>query len=670
MNKYCLIVLASSLLSISTMESQVFYNTGKVTVAAPAITNGASLYIDGGMRSVGTSGIKHVGKTVLTGSLFNDVTSGHMFSQRGGIFEFKGTTVQRIGGTADKANQYVEFPETVIVNNTNTAHSNDSAVVIIEPTMGVTMKNLTLTRGRLVIDSKVNGDATDIAHLLVESSGTVNYNHTSSKSTAGVVQVNLAMGSNATEGGLAGFSSPFKSIYSDYFFFNFMAIPKTDMFFAGNRDLWNLDPTVQMTAGKGYVIGQGIVPHTAPHNAPGGYYYTHKNTAYSAADYGQVAKERFSFARLFANNSSWQTYMSSKSDRFTGEELNTTTVIVPIVQGFNYLGNPYTVPLDLSSFVTLPSSSDWGGVYDIEAKFYILSPNSTGTYNAGSGLFSFTSSYLVGQKTGGTAPSNTVAPMQMFAVKKSSTGTSNFRINAGARTHGNISFLRSGQEQPEDELLIETKDLATGGFDRICMVLRPTASLKGNDMYDAEKLFNTTGGVNQIYTRSEDGVNLTTNVIPTSTRSVVMYFMPSAKAQEVLLTADRISSLISVGSVILEDRITGMKTNLMVDPSYTFNSSPLDEIDRFVLHFNAPLTGIETIGTEALSAQYRGSTLYIKGLNENHLGRNVVIYDMQGVLVHSERITEIAPCRIDKSLAKGVYIIHIDGDNVIKFTVN
>ena len=89
---------------------------------------------------------------------------------------------------------------------------------------------------------------------------------------------------------------------------------------------------------------------------------------------------------------------------------------------------------------------------------------------------------------------DTLSPMQAFIVHKTTTGTSTLKIPASKRVFRdagrNTSFWRRAPEPRVDELLIETKDLLTGGFDRLCVVFRKNASRTADDTYDALKLFN------------------------------------------------------------------------------------------------------------------------------------------------------------------------------------
>lgn len=669
MNK-CYLVLALAFTTVSVLKAQTVYHVGKMAVGEPAVSGGASWVIKGDLEATASSNIKHAGKTVLTGDFVNNNTSGNIFSQRDGTFEFRGATTQRIYGKANKASSYINFPATVLINN---SHTGDSAAVILASNMGATMKNIRLARGRLVLDSEVNGNGTENAHLLTETGGTITYTRTNNRGTRsgeGIIQVNLAMGNNTNEGRLAGFSSPFQTLYADYFFFNFLSLPTTETFFAGNKDIWNTNPLLEMPAGKGYVVGQGIVTHGDP------YYTTHKNTDYAAANVNDMAKEEFSFARLFAPLSITQfvTNNTGLAKRFTGEALNNSTVEIDIQEGYNYLGNPFTVPLDMTSFVNNPASGTWGtfSALEMEPAFYILSSGSKGKY-LGNDLFSFTASYLVGQKIGSTTDSKLIAPMQMFAVKKRTTGTKTFKINAASRTHGNVLFLRSDENSEENELLIETKDNDTGGFDRLCIVFRQDATLAATDVYDAEKLFNTTGGVNQIYTCSSDNKKLSINVLPLTTTSLPMYFEPSSTLQQVTLTASRINSLSSIGSVKLEDKRDKKTIDLVTNPVYTFSSSPMDDANRFILHFTkGSITGLESLETDPVpTVSYQRGIVYISGLPENNIGKKLSLYNIQGQLIHLQEITQTNPCKVEKILNPGVYIVKVEENHhVMKLLVN
>jgi hypothetical protein len=311
--------------------------------------------------------------------------------------------------------------------------------------------------------------------------------------------------------------------------------------------------------------------------------------------------------------------------------------------------------------------SDWGiSNTGFKPVFYVFHQGQ-GTYNDPN--FTFTGSYQIRQNTGSTYNSDIVAPMQMFVVGTEVQKT--LTIPASKRTHGNVNYLRSAANRVVDELLIETTDSLTKGYDRMCIVFRNTASLKADDMYDAVKIFNSSGGVNQIYTRSTDNKDLTVSVVPTHTQQLVMYFEPASQTQIVTLKADRLNSLVSVSGVVLEDTKTGKHIDLMSTPVYTFTASPVDKADRFILRFGSTPTGVDhadPVNTKLL-ASYDAGTLYVRGLQENDKGCNLTLFNMQGQRIFSQPVTDTSSCRIQHTLKKGIYILKVK-ENSIKLSVN
>jgi hypothetical protein len=664
MNKYLLILSGLFVCSGACLNAQALYNEGKLHVGGASSTT--SLYLKGNLRMTKDGYIAHEGKTVLTGDFINDVTANTVFSTRNGTFEFRGENAQQIRGTANKAANYITFPNTVIINNKSANYQ--STTVTIDPSMGITVNNLTFQRGRLVVDSRSyeqnNQRLTDIAHLYAE--GNITYKHgQGTLEEEGIVQVNLSLGDNWENGRMVGFSSPFKKIYADYFFFNFLAQPDTTGLYARTNDFWIKDPKTSLPAGRGYFLGQGLVPWDD------NYYLETLNPSYASANRSDAVKDSFVFARRFAP-ASLTSFVTNAygNEPLSGEELNTGNVTVELKPGFNFLGNPFLTPLDLKELFGTPQTNVWGDavtgiaktVYKLESGHATYLPNRE---------FEFGTTYLNAQAVGATT-SDTIAPMQMFVVNKTTTGSANFIIPASKRVQASFPFLRSESNPIVDELLIETQDEQTGDFDRLCIVFREGASLIANDQYDAVKLFNRTGGVNQIYTRSSDNKNLITNVIPSNTQNIVMYFEPSRQLQGVTLRADRLQSIAAVPHVVLEDRQTGKITNLKQTPTYYFQSSSSDRTDRFVLHFkDGPTTAADQIYLGVFRANYESGGIGVYGLKDSWIGHDALVYDMLGQLLYRSVVTQTPFMRIERSLPKGIYIIRIAGENTVaaKFLV-
>jgi hypothetical protein len=629
---YTLLLIPAAVQTLPAQEI-TFSNSGKLYIKD-------SLYIHGSFRAVENSEICLEGKTRLTGHFINDVSSGHVFttvdSLNAGAIEFAGTSRQYIRGTAAREH-YINFPKTLLINNTGTTAD---SVVWMNPNMAATVRTVDVRRGRLVLDSEAKADATLNAHLLVRDGVTNRPNG---------VQVNLAMGDNWQHRKLTGFTPPFKTLYADYFFYNFLSRPSAKGLF-GNDGQLITNPRTPLKAGQGYILGMGVIPDGDP------YYTADIDPRWKDALYTRRATTKFTFCRPVAEPSFSQ-YLNEQvtPDYLTGEQLIVDDLPIALEKGFNYLGNPYMAPLDLTDVIQ-GTTADWG-VPDgtLRKGFYVLS-NGTGSY--ANGRFTFNATYLISQEQGSTHDSRSVAPMQMFIVGADTPVT--LTIPKSRRRHDpSATFLRSTQYQITDELLIQTTDLATGGYDRLCILFREGATQQSGDPFDAPKIFNRSGGVNQISLPSADSKDLAVSAVPPTIDRLNLRFTPSLTPQQVTLTASRLQSLLSVAEITLEDAQTGALVNLKQTPAYTFASSPSDNPERFILHLTPakPATTAEQSAPPKLRAEYTDGLIRIYGLKDNDRGSHLSLYTMQGQLLDRRTVTQTEPCLLRHKLPKGIYML-------------
>jgi hypothetical protein len=650
-------------------------NSGKMYVET--LTGGGSaLSIFGSMEADSVSAICLPGKINLFGDFVSNIISGNVFeSGYSGAVNFTGASVQYIRGRAGKNSSYINFPNIVINNNTNVIDEQaDTAAVIIEPNMALSANRIEVAAGRFIIESDtLDATSSQTAHVLVN---TVTVDRSKpNRHEKGLVQVNLAVGDHYKNGKLIGFTPPFKKIYADYFFYNFLSRPTPRGLF-GDSEMLISNPKTALTGGLGYIVGLGIVDENDP------YYITEWDAQWGGARQSDRFTRKLSFAREFAP-ASFTAFVNNDaniSDSFSGESLNTSDVSVTLQQGWNYIGNPFTAPLDMATFIdeaqTL-TGNDWGVIRgnaptdDVQTKYYILSQGQ-GKYHPthSYGKFEFSVTYLVAQKVGNTTTlepglsSTFVAPMQLFVIKKNTPGSTVMTIPASQRKHGFVRYLRNGaspESLPVNELLIETKDDADGGYDRICVVFRSDAHGTASDRYDASKIFNNSGGVNQIYTMSEDNQCMTTNVVPLTTTSLRLCLNPAAVKQDITLHAYRLATLRDIKKVILEDTHTGIKTDLLINPEYRFSSQPGDNSDRFILHFAETGNGIEPASEQEISIYYADNELVINGLRSEDVGGAVTVVDVKGCALEKFRIDTPQEVRIPLFLRAGSYFIKLAG---------
>lgn len=445
----------------------VFFNKGKMSIVGTGSAN-AVLYVDGDFvadRDANTQTIKsdiylENSKIVITGDLYQNaayddksgnVEASHIFSlpttdyaNKRSVIEFRGTGEQKIAtGLTQfnlastprkfisewKATNYIDFPDILVNNNKH---------VTIAPEIGATVKNINLTKGRLILDSRRRDDTKDdpatatihdestsslLAHLLVDESGTITYNRSPKTdiNDYGAIDVKVAFDayqvkSDAEErqGGrsIVGMGSPFEQIGGDYFFWNFLMIPYGTNIFG----YWNgtvADPNAVLSAGRGFVAGIDL-RGTAYSNY--GKYHDGSKFNSSEASFNERAKDGYTFGRFAYNNynnynplagmksavqdaNNQAPYTSrivtdpSSAPSYSKENLNYKNVPVKLKAGYNYLANPFTTPLDLSLLIddspaTGASTGDWGVTKgetsgDIVPYVWILNP----TTSKASGLY-------------------------------------------------------------------------------------------------------------------------------------------------------------------------------------------------------------------------------------------------------------------------------------------
>jgi len=430
------------------------YVSGKMYVGENSTPSKSSIYIGGHALFVSSPDIIQNGKTILLGDFTTNVSSGNIFNSLStGSFEFKGEKSQHINGSADKINNYINFPNLIINNQTKVTNlTRDTSAVFLAPNLGISTQDLVLERGRLILESDLINDPilqhekTQTAHLLVQ--GEASYPLDNSKRTIydkGLIQVNVNLRDEYGDGGLIGFTPPFKKIYADYFLFNMVSKPTHDNIFGKPPRLFR-EPMDSLIGGRGYFIGLGAIPLERYDEA--------MDVRWFAAEPDDRYTNKLLFSRDFAPLSLMQFVNEDRNikDAWTGEEIITESITVTLEKGRNFLGNPFTVPIDLTKLINATAyDTEWdiNPSSHLNNQFYILKDGRASFKELGENIddpvsYSFIAEYDTIKK--GDNKSTLVAPMQMFIVDKKTDGTTTMRIPASARTHGDAYFLRASDE--------------------------------------------------------------------------------------------------------------------------------------------------------------------------------------------------------------------------------
>lgn len=626
-------------------------------------------------------------------------------------FVFRGTGTQYIRtdqaySASLKGQNYINFPN-LVIENTN------HLVLVPELAASAQNLDLNGGRfildSRRVLDSEVVGSTVHsstsssmLAHFMVAaptSSAVGNIttkndlipNTTKDNNLYGAVQVNLAVDNpqtatdNEKQGrSLIAFGSPYKEMRADYFFWNFLMIPTGESIIGESMPGNTMtDPTYTLKAGKAFVLGvdlRGTSASNYEYDIHPTYYkdkgilFTDRGGAGVADDNVAVAtnpslnfeKGKYFFSRFgpmfnrtiniyaataMSGDSKVNTLakVSVSSDAYKNEELNHEDVSIPLVAGYNYFSNPYTVPLDLSLFVNSNSENnsltDWGGITvgnatnssrDVANRVWILDPSSkgSGTYDVGftgmepgnkwvsvsakyrvmrpvAATGTFDAGSTVGEYDSGTGANGIIAPLQMFVLYAAKAGK-NIIIPASKRAISqNALFLRSASTEEntiKDDFLFHIKDGETQASDRVAIAIRTPQEIMTNAEYAPTKkmiAFISTGqtsttsetvegvvrqtGMSTMYTKGDEGEALESNILgvpgSATTESVVLYVTPSVIPQNITLQASRLASAVRVQGITLIDKVANKEFDLFGGKAYSTQSAATDPLDRFTVRF-------------------------------------------------------------------------------------
>gem|GEM_PF-1727498 len=652
----------------TSVANPAMYVAGKMYVAPISQWEPVVMHIEGNLIAAGNPEIRLEGGILLTRNFINNISQGNVFTnESSGIFEFSGIHTQYIIGTAHKTDNYINFPNLLIRNQAFVENiEEDTVAVLIAPNISVETNDIDIKQGRLILQSSFDDTGkTQTAHLFVKGAVTMPGNNLELElQERGLFQVDLHLDPQAAnQRRIIGFTPPFQKIYADYFLFNLVSAPNGNSLFGVQQPL--LSPKSGMGTGKGYLIGLGVIPIEV--------YLDQMSPNWYEAEASDRIIDKISLVRDFAPTS-LSTFVNndrSITDNYTAETPNTTDVQVQITEGWNYLGNPYTVPIDLMDILN-GDLTDWGiSENDIEHSFALVK-DGRGTFsnggimgNAESYVFELTTETVKKEGAPAPEPSSIIAPMQMFILKKVTEGTATLNIPASARKHKQVNFSRSilsDEYVPENELLLEVKDSKSIAYDRIAIGFRPEATTEARNYEDASKLFNTTRGNSQLYTKSSDGNSLASNILPLDINEVNVYMRPAIEPCQVTLTASRLESFDHLQSLILIDNFTTRQIDLKENPVYSFTTQPDDHEDRFILRFSADHQPANK--SAGITGYYSDGRIEISGLTETHKNGQLIIYDTQGQILYQNRIQNIPTETIYVNLHKGVYIVNVAGERL------
>jgi hypothetical protein len=243
-------------------------------------------------------------------------------------------------------------------------------------------------------------------------------------------------------------------------------------------------------------------------------------------------------------------------------------------EGFNLLGNPYPSSIDwkaVSGWSNRDQLVNSGGGYN----FWVWSDqnNNYGAYNSASV-----------SDDGTLGLSRYIAPMQAYWVEAANDGGT-ITVGNAARVNSNQNWLKSGSvhgsirlmagsadDEGRDELLIETGHEANSGGARKMFSMVPTAP----SLYSPK-----------------DAIGYSISFLTTVEENplVPVNFLAGKDGLHYI----SLGTAAGFDYLVLEDKKTGIFTDLLADAVYTFEASTNDAADRFILHLKNVLAVNENV---------------------------------------------------------------------------
>ncbi len=342
-------------------------------------------------------------------------------------------------------------------------------------------------------------------------------------------------------------------------------------------------------------------------------------------------------------------YNSANPTKTLSGNLNTGNVIFTLknsatkdytyLNGWNLISNPYSSSIDWNLVDHNAETSKYQDVFA-----YIYDPNKDG----GEGYVFV---------NGGVADAF-IGPNQGFFVKAKTTSNDfDFTFTNTLQTHGGENYMKSTSLKDAITLRLSAENF----FDETSIVLSEESSFE-RDRMDCLKLYSFNSSVPQLYSLSQDEVNLAINSIPDmNLETPIPLGICIPEAESYIFSLQTNTNDFTSNILYLEDKVLN-KMHKIIDEDYPFTSPPGDINNRFVLHFG--VADIEEISQpDNFNIWAYNNQLYIKSKMKH---AKLEIFDIQGRLMSSKNININGRYSETLNLRSSVYVVRLQNSNTVK----
>jgi hypothetical protein len=304
--------------------------------------------------------------------------------------------------------------------------------------------------------------------------------------------------------------------------------------------------------------------------------------------------------------------------------------------GWNLIGNPFPIAIEWNGH------TDWN-LSNVGATMYIYDNAASGNY------VNWNYNLGTGTNPNGGYISSTQGFWVRTAVQDGSAAS--LTIPASQRAHNAATFLKSGNEELQEQLML--KVAGNGHSDKTIIGFYSEATSGFDPEYDGIYYY-PIQEVLSMYSVVH-GQKYALNELPSiNEHPIIAVDFESRLEGEYSLSADWLDRFPEDLPIFLEDKQENVFQDLRLDPVYRFTSNPDDNYKRFNIYFNDRLD--QEVEMENILIFSWQQTVIVDVPFE--ISGNVMIYDISGRLITEEDV-HMGRNEIAMERANGNYIVRI-----------
>ena len=333
-----------------------------------------------------------------------------------------------------------------------------------------------------------------------------------------------------------------------------------------------------------------------------------------------------------------KTGTASFKGKLNALDLSPTLSFTDASHGYNLVGNPF------------PCAIDW----DQGGWTRTTLDGSVWVYKDGSGYLT-RNSHGLGSLTDGIIPAS-----QGFFVRATASGAA-LTIPALARVHASQLFYKSTQKNSSDDQIAYAVFNVSDdeNSDEVWIAFCDECSEVYDNGWDVTKFFGNNNEP-QLYVQQENNLLLSVDALPplTGDEKTILLNFEAGKTGNHILKLIELNNLEETG-ILLEDLVETQIQDMITYPEYDFYAVKGHTPGRFLIHFNANMTGVnETITDNDIVIYSFDKTIYIKSKGTAEPTYAVVV-DLYGRKLISKQLSSSSLNTIPVNLNNTYLIVKV-----------